>query len=208
MRYSTAAVWVVNLGMQATSFVVVALLFAAVRQAFIRAQALSRTDPLTGLLNRRALAEEAGPILALSRRYRHPVTLAYLDLDSFKHVNDTLGHGEGDAVLRTIGRLLRETCRTGDIPARVGGDEFVVLLAETGPDGARTLLDRLQTSLTATLGSRPVPITASVGGVTFLDAPAIDEMLRQADALMYEAKSAGRNQVHLRVVETRTAPSG
>lgn len=189
-------VWFINFGMQFVSFAVVAVLFAAVRDALLHAEDAGRTDHLTLLINARAFSEEAGRILALGRRHHHPVTLAYIDLDNFKVVNDTLGHHRGDDMLRATADLIRRTIRTGDIPARVGGDEFLVLLPETGPDGARTLLERLRLSLSDALGPAPGRVTVSIGAVSFLEPPMdIAELIRQADAMMYLAKAAGKDRV-------------
>lgn len=196
LRYSGEWVWIVNFTMQTVSFAVVAVLIAAVRDALLQAESVGRTDDLTLLINARAFSEEGGRILALGRRHHHPVTLAYIDLDNFKAVNDTLGHHRGDEILRATADLIRRTIRTGDIPARVGGDEFVVLLPETGPDGALTLLERLRLSLTEALGPGSGRVTASIGAVSFLEPPLdIGELIRQADALMYSAKAGGKDRV-------------
>ncbi len=207
LRYSSPAVWVVNVAMQAASFVVVALLVDAVRTTLMRAEALARTDHLTGMLNRRAFGEEAERILGLAQRHQHPTTVAYIDLDDFKGVNDQLGHDQGDVVLRTTAMVVRDALRVGDIPARVGGDEFVILLPETGPDGARTVLERLRTALTAALGAGRRRVTASIGAVSFLEPPLdVADVVRHADALMYSAKAAGKDRVLVSVVGEGPGP--
>ena len=201
LRFSTPAVWVVNFLMQGTSFVVVGMLIATVRNALALAAELSRTDSLTSLFNSRAFYEEAQLILARGRRYGHGVTLAYIDLDNFKAVNDTLGHHGDDDVIRRTADLIRQCTRMGDVSARLGGDEFVVLLPETGPEGAQALFERLRSLLAETFGESPCPVTASVGAVSFTAPPRdVEELVRRADAAMYAAKSAGKNRVGLQVV--------
>ncbi|MEO6066708.1 MAG: diguanylate cyclase [Gemmatimonadales bacterium] len=201
LRFSTPAVWVINFLMQGTAFVVVGMLIATVRNALARAAELSRTDSLTSLFNSRAFYEEAQRILARGRRYGHEGTLAYIDLDNFKAVNDTLGHHGGDDVIRRTADLIRQCIRMGDVSARLGGDEFVVLLPETGPEGAQVLLERLRSLLAETFGEGPCPVTASIGAVSFTAPPRdVEELVRLADAAMYAAKSAGKNRVGLQVV--------
>ena len=201
LRFSTATVWVVNFLMQATAFVVVGILIATVRKALALAAQLSRTDSLTTLSNSRAFYEEAHQTLALARRYRHEVTLAYIDLDNFKAVNDSVGHHAGDDVLRRTADVIRQCLRTGDMAARLGGDEFAVLLPETGPQVAGALLETLRSRLAETFDDGPCPVTASVGAVSFVSPPGdVDELVRQADAAMYAAKGAGKNRVGLHVV--------
>ena len=102
MEYSRPIIWVANALVQATAFAVVGVLIATLRHGLERERELSRIDPLTSLLNRRAFREEADPILALCRRKERPATLAYLDLDNFKTVNNTRGHQAGDALLRAV----------------------------------------------------------------------------------------------------------
>ena len=197
-HYSTTSVVAINLGMQTTSFVIVGLLIASLRRSYRRAEELSRTDSLTGLLNGRAFRDEAARVLAIARRHRHEVTLAYIDLDDFKAVNDTLGHERGDELLRATADLLRQTLRAGDVIARIGGDEFVVLLPETGPAGAQPLLERLRGSLVKSLSAGSRPVSASIGMMSLEDASVDLEILVQwADELMYTAKVAGKNRVVL-----------
>ena len=130
LEYSSTPIWIANTLVLALSFAVVGHLIASLKAALVRERALSRIDPLTSLHNRRAFIEEGGRILALCRRKKHPVTLAYLDLDNFKAVNDTQGHDAGDELLRGMADILRASTRPSDLSARLGGDEFVLLLAD------------------------------------------------------------------------------
>lgn len=157
---------------------------------------LARTDALTGILNSRAFLEHMGYIIALSKRDGAPITLAYIDLDDFKQVNDSHGHSAGDGVLQTVGDTLRESIRRTDTAARLGGDEFVLLLPVTDATAARTLVEKLKDKLVQELARRTPQVTCSIGVVTFLSPPDnADEAIRMADTLMYRAKDLGKNAV-------------
>lgn len=153
-------------------------------------------DYLTRVLNRRAFEEESQAILDLAVRYRHPLTIAYLDLDNFKTVNDTWGHAEGDRLLRAIGKSLRDSVRRSDLVARMGGDEFVIWLPMTDQEGATPILVRLTDNLEHAIHQGGWPVTSSIGAVTFPTPPStVAEGISEADRLMYKAKRAGKNQV-------------
>lgn len=197
MRFSDAGIVVANTVMQGASFAIVGFLIATLRGALIRERELSRTDPLTSLLNTRAFYEEASRVLAMCRREGRPVTAAYIDLDNFKAVNDGLGHQAGDDLLRNTAELLRASVRPSDVSARLGGDEFAVLLPEVGPHEATATLERLRSLLADTFASRTHPVSCSIGGVTFMTIPEdVESMVRQIDSVMYLAKAAGKNRVH------------
>lgn len=202
MRFSTDVMWVANTAVHGTSFLFVGLLINALRAALAAARDLSRTDPLTQLRNSRAFYEDTGPLLALCRRTQRPVTLAYIDLDCFKLVNDRQGHEAGDALLREIARAVRQSIRPSDLAARLGGDEFAVLLPELGAQEATATLERLRATVALAATGRAAEVTASVGGVTFVAAPAgIEDLLQHADGLMYAAKSHGGDRVFHTIVE-------
>jgi diguanylate cyclase (GGDEF)-like protein len=206
-HYSTSSIAALNFAMQATSFVIVGLLIASVRGSYRAADELSRTDSLTGLLNARAFKDEAGRVIAIARRHRHELTVAYIDLDDFKEVNDTMGHRRGDELLRATADMLRQTLRAGDVIARVGGDEFVVLLPETGPAGAEPLLERLRASLLASLSTERRAISASIGMMALADpSVTVEQLVQWADELMYTAKVTGKNRVVLSTRPWETKP--
>ena len=193
LHYSHSWLWFVNTVVQAASFAIVGLLIATLRDALVRERALSRTDPLTSLPNTRAFYQDADRILALCRRQGRPVTLAYIDLDDFKAVNDAAGHQRGDDLLRDFAALLRAALRPSDLCARLGGDEFAVLLADADSREAGVVLERLR----ALLPER-VAVTGSIGAVTFVTPPAsLQEMVSAADAQMYAAKAEGKNRLCL-----------
>jgi len=196
LHYSAPGIWLFNTVMLISSFMVVGLLLAELKQALTHEKQLSRLDPLTSLMNARAFHEEAARILSVARRKKRPVTMAYIDLDDFKGVNDVHGHHEGDEMLRLVARAIRDTVRISDQCARMGGDEFVLLLPETGLDEARISLGRLSRALGDVLESSPHPVTASIGAVVFdTVSDGVDAMIRAADRRMYMAKAAGKDRV-------------
>jgi len=197
LQFSHPGLWVANTLVQAASFATVGFLIATLKDSLTRERGLSRTDSLTALLNRRAFYEEATRILALCRRKGRPVTLAYLDLDNFKAVNNTLGHQAGDDLLRRVGALLHSSTRPSDLCARLGGDEFAILLAEVDSHDAIIALERLRVLLAETVVSGTISVSGSIGALTFLPVPKdMDDMVRQADSRMYAAKAEGRNRLH------------
>jgi len=201
LRFSSPDIWVVNTLVQGLSFVIVGWLIASLRASLVRERGLSRTDPLTALSNRRAFYEDSARSLALCRRMKRPITIAYVDLDDFKTVNDALGHEAGDDVLRKVAEQLRAAVRPSDLSARLGGDEFAVVLPEVGPDVAAATLERLRSILARPASSGQEGVNVSVGGVTFVEAPeTVEQMVQRADAGMYEAKKTGKNRVHLEIV--------
>lgn len=210
LRFTGTEVWAINVVMQGVSFALVGSLVARLRRALDQARLLSRTDSLTALRNGRAFHDDARRILAHARRYRRPVAVAYIDVDSFKAVNDRLGHGEGDDVLRGIAGMLTKCVRESDLSARLGGDEFAVLLSETSPQGAAAFFERLRTLVAETFKAKAVPVTVSIGAVLFITPPAdVDDLVRHADAIMYAVKASGKDRVRLEVVgELPVVPYG
>lgn len=203
MQYSSHLVWVVNTTMQAVSFSVVGALMVSSRRAYRLAEARSRVDALTGLLNGAAFGEQADRLAALCLRHERPLTITYIDIDNFKLVNDGSGHAEGDRVLSELGATLRETARETDLVARLGGDEFALALAETDEAGAQIVLTRLRAALARVFAGRPYQVTLSIGATvsTGRHAPAA-QLLRRADALLYQAKAQGKDRFVIQTAET------
>ena len=170
----------------------------SVHEARTNAERLSRIDPLTGLLNRRAFLEQAAPIWANAQRNQRPLSVIVLDLDFFKTINDEHGHDVGDQVLVAVANLLREQCRQGDAAVRWGGEEFVLLLPETQAPKAHVLCLRLLERMRdirfpgITLS---VPVSASFGVAEVRDHPDLDALIRDADHWLYQAKESGRGRV-------------
>jgi diguanylate cyclase (GGDEF)-like protein len=194
LRFSHGAFWAANVLTQALAFATVTALVSWLGALWRREHQLSRTDSLTGLLNSRGFYERAQPKLDRARRSGASLTLAYIDLDNFNLVNARAGHAAGDAALAQFGKFLRSALRPTDIAARVGGDEFAVLLPDTGIDAARTVLQHLRASYAASTLGVPAAVTASIGAVSFAVAPpAIDKAIGWANGVMSEVKRSGRN---------------
>lgn len=161
---------------------------------------LATIDPLTGLRNRRAFVEVARVEIARCERYELPMSLMLLDVDHFKHINDERGHAAGDAVLTALGNLISRQLRTPDVPARWGGEEFVIALPNTDAAGGHVLAERLRVAvsqLTIHHEGRPIPITASIGVAGFERGESLESLVDRADRAMYTAKVSGRNRVML-----------
>jgi diguanylate cyclase (GGDEF)-like protein len=181
------------------------------RRAEDRAQALqaalrqeATTDVLTGVLNRRQLDRRVAEAVRLARRHARPLACLLVDLDGFKAVNDRFGHAVGDEVLREVGHRLRLAARRSDVVGRYGGEEFVVLLPETEPEGAASTGERVRTALAdraVRVGDAEIPLDASVGVACFGRGGVRDRLglYTAADRALYAAKRAGRGRV---VVDT------
>ena len=205
--YSHPAIPVWNAAVRFGFFAVVAGLVCVYHDALRRQRQLLRTDPLTGLANRRAFGDALAHDLALARRRGSALSLAYLDLDDFKAVNDTAGHAEGDRVLRTAGEVLGRSFREADTVARLGGDEFAFLLPDTGPEGAAQVAGKLASELRQAFVAGEWPVDCSIGVVTFPHARvSMADALAAADRAMYEAKRGGKGMVVSRVIDSETDP--
>lgn len=144
-------------------------------------------DPLTGLLNHQAFSDDLEEELARAKRYEHAVALVFLDVDRFKAINDTLGHREGDRVLRAVASLLTDTARRSDLAGRMGGDEFAVALIESDEEGARAFVERLE----AKIAALPERFSVSAGWALYPDeAEDAEALFRLADSRSYEVKRA------------------
>lgn len=156
------------------------------------------TDELTSLANRRQFLDALAHELARSARTGETTSLVLCDLDDFKNVNDRFGHPTGDEVLRVIGRVLRESVRELDVPARLGGEEFAVVLPNTTLDGAVRLAERIRVAVAGAaivVGGKRIPVTVSLGVATHSDDETLEDLMHQADRCLYAAKEAGKNVV-------------
>jgi diguanylate cyclase (GGDEF)-like protein len=197
---SNTFVYAWNFCAQLLFLLLVALLLAQLRRMLDRERELSRTDSLTGLPNIRAFREIAGAEIARAERYRQPLSLAFIDVDDFKRVNDSRGHDAGDRLLRLMAEVIRGSLRSSDHVARYGGDEFVVLLPVADQDAARAAVDKLHTVVNQAMIRENWPVTLSIGVVTREPGGAsvtVEGMLDRADRLMYKVKSGGKNGAHL-----------
>jgi diguanylate cyclase (GGDEF)-like protein len=165
-----------------------------------RLEALSATDALTGLANRRAFRRRLTDDLRRARRYGSPVSLLLVDVDGLKRINDERGHSAGDRVIRRVADAITATLREADLGSRWGGDEFAILLPNTPVDAARHSAERLAAHLKWRRGADVHPVSVSVGIATFDPAQDTDvdpeELAHRADEAMYGAKRAGRDRIH------------
>jgi len=182
-------------------YVSASLLMAHLKRLYERERQLSRIDPLTMVENRRAFLESAARARNLSDRRRVPLSIAYIDLDDFKQWNDHLGHSGGDDILAAAAAAIRNALRPTDVVARIGGDEFAVLLPETEKETASRVLDRVRLELERTMRERRWSVTFSIGLVSFSPPlGSVLEMVKTADQTMYAAKTLGKNRVEQRDV--------
>jgi len=186
-----AHVW--NRAIESSALAVAGLLASALQRSNAALRDLARRDNLTGLDNRGAFLARLEVELAVSRRDGRPLTIAFLDLDDFKALNDARGHAEGDRALRAVSRVLKRRTRAADACARFGGDEFTLLLREADAGVAINALNQFREELRAEMVQHGWGVGASMGAVTlYRFAGDAAEALRLADRLLYEAKRAGK----------------
>jgi diguanylate cyclase (GGDEF)-like protein len=169
----------------------IALANADAREALINRAA---TDPLTGLANHRTFHERLADEMSRSRRYGHVIAVAMIDIDNFKTVNDTWGHQAGDELLSTAGRRIASVMRADALVARVGGDEFAVLLPESDREFARIAAERARQAIAELMFEDGLTISVSIGVCDSAQASSPDQLIERADLALYAAKSAGRNR--------------
>jgi len=170
---------------------------AALQTAVKRLEQLAGTDALTGSWNRRQFDEVVDRELDRSRRYGHPISIMLLDLDYFKLINDKYGHLEGDRVLQLVANRIREALRKSDSLTRWGGEEFMVLMPDTGLANATVLAERVRTSIGLHSIENIGSVTVSIGVAKFVVSESRDQWVERADAALYRAKHAGRNRVEV-----------
>jgi len=187
--------WIVGMGTLLVAAIVIMTMRVRVELLISRLYDAARTDPLTRLCNRRGFRELLDLELERARRGEGQMTVLVGDLDRFKEVNDRSGHQVGDAALQRVARLLTEGKRQIDSAARVGGEEFALILPDSGQDGAFVLAERLRCALRDEFAEDPVPITISFGLATYpLHGETAASLLRAADEALYAAKDSGRNR--------------
>jgi diguanylate cyclase (GGDEF)-like protein len=177
-------------------YVIVLAVLEVLRRMQLQSHAEAGTDHKTGVANSRGFETRAEAEIERSRRNGTPMTVLYLDVDDFKDVNDRFGHATGDRVLATVSHMMRTSVRRNDIVARLGGDEFVVLMPETNRFAGGSVARRMLAELGRVTTPDGAPVHYSIGLVT-LDAPpaSVDEMIHQADTLMYRAKQKGKDRI-------------
>ncbi len=174
---------------------------------YAKAEERARVDEITGLLNRRSLDEMISSEIGRHSRYGGIFSLIILDLDSFKTFNDNYGHLAGDKILKQVGTTLKNTIRSADQAFRYGGDEFAILLPQTGVEAAQQVAERVRRKVAKTVNAGDVPLTASLGLATWpADGIGANEIIAAADAALYQAKRNGGNQT--RCASATRQPSG
>ena len=200
-RYSNPFVPVLNESLTFIGFSFIVYILSRLRHGMSRERELATHDHLTGVFNRRAFYEKAHVEIERTRRFSRPLSVAYLDLDNFKEINDLHGHITGDKLLCVIAVIIRTHIRSVDIFARIGGDEFVILFPETGGGPVQSVAEKIQAQIQTGMEANRWHVTASIGVVTFEQPPSsVDEILRLSDMVMYKAKHKGKNCI---MYETR-----
>jgi len=177
-------------------FVIMARLIMIIKTRLQIEENLARHDSLTGLLNARAFHDIFSTFFDMAKRYNRFITVAYIDLDNFKIINDTLGHLEGDQVLLKIACVLNEQKRRTDFVARLGGDEFAVLLPETDISGASSAMNTMRERLLQVIDEHDWPIGISIGVACLKNTDiSAEQAISRADNLMYQVKKQGKNNI-------------
>jgi diguanylate cyclase (GGDEF)-like protein/PAS domain S-box-containing protein len=192
-----------------TGILIILRNITTLKETQLALQEMAITDPLTGLHNRRHFFQIAGQEIERSLRYGHPLTAIMIDIDHFKQVNDTCGHIDGDQVLRSLAMCLQQNTRQVDILCRYGGEEFILLLAETGIDQALQTAERIRQQIETMpiiIGGTEIRITASLGLAEMRYAENLEQLLRHADQAMYAAKRAGRNRIRTYIPQDKLLP--
>ena len=194
--YSSPLIYLLNTLIRTVFYTIITYLVAELHQARREEQLAARTDFVTGAANARYFHELLQMEINRIHRYPHPITVVYIDIDNFKLVNDLYGHKIGDDVLRSIASELKSQLRRTDIVARVGGDEFALLLPSTQQPDAKIVLSKVHTNLVETMKQRNWPVTFSMGAVTCVSPPhSPEQLINLADELMYEVKNSTKNDV-------------
>lgn len=198
--YSNIAIAFWNAIMRLGFFLLSVFSLSEIKKLLEREKISSRIDFLTGISNSRAFMEEAKREIERSIRFSHPFTLVYADVDHFKEINDLLGHAQGDALLQIVAKTIKENIRSIDIISRLGGDEFAILLVETDEKNAKITLEKIQTKLLDVVKRNNWSVTFSIGAVTNYGVYNLDELIKEADDLMYTVKKSGKNKIAYKIL--------
>ncbi len=200
--YSNFLIPAWNAMMRLGVFICVAYFAGSFKKELEAGKILSRTDSLTGAFNARYFNELVAVEVGRAVRFNRPVTIAYIDVDNFKRVNDKFGHSEGDDLLCLVARTIKQSIRGYDILARVGGDEFVILFPETSQEKAAAAVEKVKGRLTKAVRKYTKLISFSIGVVTYNKlAYDVNEMIKKADASMYSVKRKGKDSIKYSVVD-------
>ena len=192
--YSHPFIPIWNALIRLSFFILITFLLDSLKKSLQREQELSHTDYLTTAANSRYFYEIAQTEINRFQRYQHPFTIAYVDVDNFKFVNDHFGHSIGDLVLKTVVNSLKKRTRKTDLVARLGGDEFALFFPETNQESARVIIASIQEAILTEMQKNNWPVTFSIGVLTCNVAPnTTDDLVNMADKLMYSVKLHSKN---------------
>lgn len=195
-HYSHAIIFLWNSAIRFGFFIIVTSLLAALKKTLEHEKVLSRIDRLTGATSGDFFFVLLQAEIKRFQRYKNPFSVAYIDLDNFKTINDQFGHSMGDTVLRSVIDLAKQELRKTDIISRLGGDEFAILFPETDQLSAKAAVSRIHKGLLDEMERSNWPVTFSIGAMTFVDTPSTaNELIKLADNLMYQAKNSGKNSI-------------
>lgn len=182
-------------------FLILPVLLPTVRREREHERESGQTDYLTRTSSKRGFLAQAAGEVQRSQRYKRPLTIASLDIDQFRLINERFGHNTADNLLRSVARTLKEKARSTDLVARLGNDEFGLLFPETQSEAAQIVLRRLQKYLLDVAEKNEWPVTFSIGAVTYLQPPeSVEEMLKKVGDLLEAVKQGGRNGIRHEVV--------
>lgn len=202
LEYSQLSIAVWNTLIRFGFFSTVTIILTELHHTLEEERILANTDPLTGAMNRRSFNEIAEKRMIASEIHNRPYTMVYIDLDNFKKVNDTLGHAVGDLVLKLVVDTMQTQIRSTDFLARIGGDEFAILLTDIDQQQAKPIVERIQSSLLTRMKANDWEITFSFGVLTVLTMPeSVDKLVSMTDALMYKVKDKDKNAIQYSIYD-------
>lgn len=197
--YGMVDIW--NAVMFLAFFTVVVIILSRLKKTLIREKNMARIDFLTDIYNLKGFYDFGAREIDKCRRYLRPISVAYIDCDNFKYINDTYGHQTGDELLKMIAATIVDNVRITDLAARLGGDEFAIMISETGQEAVKNVIERVRKSLQTMVQTKNWPVTFSIGVIIFNNAPeTLDEAVKKADELMYKVKKNGKNKVIFEIV--------
>ena len=198
--YSNITIPIWNAIMRLGFFLLTVFSLSEIKRLLEKEQTFARIDFLTGISNSRHFMENAKIEIERSVRFSHPFTLVYVDIDHFKQINDSLGHTEGDQLLQTVAKTIKDHIRSVDIVSRLGGDEFAILLLETNEKNAKITMSKIQTKLLDVVKKNNWPVSFSIGAITSYSACDLDDLIKEADNLMYTVKNSGKNRIEYKTL--------
>lgn len=199
--YSNNLIACWNAFMYLAFFSVVSYILSRLRSTLEKEKNLARIDFLTDIPNLKGFYDFGIREIEKCKRYKRKLSIAYIDCDNFKQVNDTYGHEMGDKLLKLIADTMRDSVRSTDLVARLGGDEFVIMLDETGVDTVHHVIDRLANNLRTAVKNHNFNATFSIGVAIFDSVPeTLEEAVKKADSLMYNVKKGGKNMVKYELI--------